>query len=221
MNELEYIINKFNINVNEPSPFYINNFGRHKDLPRLFNELGFKVGAEIGVFEGAFSERLLRYNPSLKLFGVDLWESYPGYKDFEKHTILESYTKALDIVKGYDCTYIKGWSHEVVNQFEDESLDFVFIDCNHAYEFVVADIANWSKKVRIGGIVCGHDYHDYSKSKKWQQMQVFSAVNGWMQAYKIHPWFVLTKHHCWMYVKSVFTDVKINLDRRVQYKIDK
>jgi predicted O-methyltransferase YrrM len=147
------------------------------------------------------SGMLLRYNPNLKLYGIDLWESYPGYKDFEKNTIDESYAKALESVKGYDCTLIKGWSHEVVEQFEDESLDFVFIDGNHAFEFVVRDIAGWSKKVREGGIVCGHDYMDYSRTRKWRQMQVKYAVEAWMQANKIHPWFDFRKHHVWMYVK--------------------
>lgn len=40
----------------------------------------------------------------------------------------------------------------------DGSLDFVFIDADHTYESVLADIDAWLPKVRSGGILAGHDY---------------------------------------------------------------
>jgi hypothetical protein len=43
--------------------------------------------------------------------------------------------------------------------FDDESLDFVYIDANHRPDFVREDIREWTKKVKKGGIVSGHDYH--------------------------------------------------------------
>lgn len=36
--------------------------------------------------------------------------------------------------------------------------DFAFIDGDHSYEAVRADIANYSPLVRPGGIIAGHDY---------------------------------------------------------------
>jgi predicted O-methyltransferase YrrM len=42
--------------------------------------------------------------------------------------------------------------------YKNESLDFVFLDADHNYEAVQADIAAWLPKVRPGGILCGHDY---------------------------------------------------------------
>jgi predicted O-methyltransferase YrrM len=42
--------------------------------------------------------------------------------------------------------------------FEDGVLDFVFIDADHAYEAVKADIGAWLPKVRAGGFITGHDY---------------------------------------------------------------
>ena len=44
--------------------------------------------------------------------------------------------------------------------FEDESLDFIYIDANHAYDFVVEDINLWFPKLKKGGIFSGHDYLD-------------------------------------------------------------
>jgi len=43
--------------------------------------------------------------------------------------------------------------------FEDAELDFVFIDAEHSYEAVRADISAWWPKLRPGGMLIGHDYN--------------------------------------------------------------
>ena len=40
----------------------------------------------------------------------------------------------------------------------ERSLDLVFVDANHSYESVRADIRVWRSKVRCGGVVAGHDF---------------------------------------------------------------
>ena len=52
---------------------------------------------------------------------------------------------------------LRMWSHEAAATFKDLSVDMVFLDGSHAYESVIADIANWLPKVRK--LLCGHDYH--------------------------------------------------------------
>lgn len=206
MDTLEHIINKYKLDISyatPENPIFIP-IGRFKDIPRLFRELGFKIGAEIGVFEGDYSRWLLKGIPGLKLYGVDAWTVYDGYKDYSRTTMSGAMEKAKKNVFGYDCELMKGWSEDIVKQFADESLDFVFIDGNHDYEHCVQDIALWSKKVRKGGIVYGHDYDDYSNHRRAKEMNVMNAVDGWMKSYKIYPWFVIThnRNKCWMYVKS-------------------
>jgi predicted O-methyltransferase YrrM len=203
METQEYIVKKYNIDISEPSPHMIPQ-GRFKDIPRLFRELGFKVGAEVGVFEGEYAKWLLRGVPGLKLYAIDAWEDYKGYKDYHTGTIVKAYEKAKKNVEGFDCTLIKEWSVEASRKFLDESLDFVFIDGNHDYPHVVEDLQAWTPKVRKGGIVYGHDFDDYSNKRRWKEMQVVYAVEGWTQAYKIDPWFVWTRNRnkCWMYVKN-------------------
>ncbi|MBU1110792.1 class I SAM-dependent methyltransferase [Patescibacteria group bacterium] len=204
METLDYIVKKFNIDLNQPSPIMLA-IGRFKDIPKLLCELGFNKGAEIGVYRASYSRHLLDRNPNLQLIGVDAWEVYTGYKDYHREDIKDAHRESIEVYKKYGdrATLIQGWSNWVVKTIPDESLDFVFIDGNHAYEYVVEDIALWSKKVKKGGIIYGHDFDDYSNSRRWKDMNVINAVDGWMKSYKIKPWFVTTNNSnkCWLYVK--------------------
>ena len=49
-------------------------------------------------------------------------------------------------------------STKAAADFTDQSLDFVFIDANHSYEHVKADIEAWKPKMKVGGMLSGHDY---------------------------------------------------------------
>ncbi len=48
-------------------------------------------------------------------------------------------------------------SWDAAADFEDASLDAVFIDANHSVEAVRKDIAAWLPKIKPGGMLCGHD----------------------------------------------------------------
>lgn len=65
----------------------------------------------------------------------------------------------LQVLKLTDYVEIlEGVSDSFVDRFEDDSLDFVFIDGDHRYNQVKKDIVNWRKKVKKGGILAGHDF---------------------------------------------------------------
>lgn len=135
-------------------------FKNRIELAAYFHEQGFKVGAEVGVFAGHYSEVLCRAVPGLKLYCVDAWAPYAGYRDHKfEASFKRAYDSTVERLKPYNHEIIRKFSMDAVKDFEDESLDFVYIDGNHSYEHVRDDIREWAKKVRKGGIVAGDDYY--------------------------------------------------------------
>jgi hypothetical protein len=139
--------------VEEPGIYYIRNFDR-RGLAAMFCDLGFTLGAEIGVLKGEYSEVLCYANPKLHLYCIDPWlGNKAGFRD-----------TALKHLADCNCTIIQNTSMEAVGNFADNSLDFVFLDGNHTFPFIVNDLIQWTPKVRVGGIVAGHDYLDLAHS---------------------------------------------------------
>lgn len=203
MDALKYIAKKYKVDLNQE--IIKLPIGRMRDMTKLFAELGLNKGAEIGVYMGRYSEHLLRYNPKLHLTGVDSWVVYPGYRDFKVNDIAEAYIKAQEVYAKFPerSTLIKGWSREVADTIPDGSLDFIFIDANHDYPHAVEDLDIWSKKVRKGGIISGHDYDDYTNTSRWYDMHVLFALDGWRKSYKIKPIFLTSNNTVtsWFYIK--------------------
>jgi hypothetical protein len=55
-------------------------------------------------------------------------------------------------------TPIRSSSLDAVNQFDDESLDMIYVDGGHTYGEVFDDITAWYPKLKTGGIIAGDDY---------------------------------------------------------------
>jgi hypothetical protein len=83
--------------------------------------------------------------------------------------------KNIEPVKDH-INVVKSDSVEASKLYEDESLDFIFIDASHHYEFVKADIQAWYPKLKKGGYIGGHDYDPPSRTPNGIH-GVFQAVN--------------------------------------------
>ena len=207
---LDYIAQKYSLDLGtKRMPVEIPNAGRN-DMAVLFNELGFQVGVEVGVAEGLYSEVLCRANPGVKLYCVDAWQRYADYSDYTSNDVLGNFHEmAKARLAPYDCTLVHKFSMDAVWDFEPESLDFVYIDGNHSLKYVIEDITEWSKRVRPGGVVSGHDFR---KSTTGHAAHVVQAVQAYTDAYRVWPWFILGSkkvvegeirdtHRTWMWVK--------------------
>lgn len=115
----------------------------------LVKEQGWTKGAELGVDKGILFGMLLKAVPDLTLIGVDLFpDRYRSRKVFE---LASEYPRA----SVYEMT-----TRDASEYVSDESLDFVFIDADHAKNSVAEDITYWQPKVKKGGWLGGHDYSE-------------------------------------------------------------
>jgi len=165
------------------------------------------VGAEIGVMQGLFSINLLEMKKDLKLFCIDQYIMFDPYYRSNKTGARQHAFKSQ---KEWDALYgqvkikfekydgravlIRGTSTVSSKRIEDESLDFVFIDANHLYEYVREDILTWIAKVKIGGIISGHDYN---KKDGHLVLNVCKAVDEVFYKDKIN----LGSDYCWWVIK--------------------
>lgn len=137
------------------------------DMLEVISKLPFNlVMAEIGCFKGHSTISWILSGKVNKIYCVDPW-------CFDEISISsDNYTHTIDGVNSIELQFdeimsdvdsskyvkIKNFSKEASNLFSKYQLDFVHIDGNHSYESVKTDILCWKDKIKIGGIIGGHDY---------------------------------------------------------------
>jgi SAM-dependent methyltransferase len=128
------------------------------------------TGVELGVWRGGLSEKLLRALPNLTLHMVDRWAaptpggSYAGSgasiatKPEIDHRMAMEESKRRTQFANPRNVIIRSETAEAAALFPTMSCDFVFIDADHSFAGVTADLAAWFSRVKPGGWLCGHDW---------------------------------------------------------------
>ena len=136
-------------------------FDNREKLGELLNKLKLtNKGVEIGTFKGEFSKKILE-DWSGKLYMVDVWRQLDDYDDMSNNKYYQTaFNDASNNIKGFEdrAFMMRMDSSSASELFTDETLDFVYIDANHTYDYVKEDIKNWYPKVKSGGLIMGHDY---------------------------------------------------------------
>lgn len=120
------------------------------------------VGVEIGVWKGENVLKLLSECSNIdKIFGIDPYEPYGNWNRFVDMSSLEMAKKhAIQILSDISkAELIIKTSLDASKDFEDNSLDFVFIDGNHSFESAYTDIVTWYPKLKVGGLFSGDDFN--------------------------------------------------------------
>lgn len=185
-------------------PFNVPGCGRD-DLPKFFKEMGFKVGAEVGVYRGEFTEKLCRVG--LKMYAIDPWIGFSGQGRSEQAQDMQDYNYncAKKILSPYkECTFVRKTSMDALPDFKPESLDFVYIDGDHRFRYVAEDISEWYWKVKKGGIIAGHDYYNTQPGANNLICQVKTVVDAFVETYAIEKFYTFgqgDRYLSWMFVK--------------------
>ena len=127
-----------------------------------------EVGCWLGASTSYMGELIKHNKKDGKFFAVDTWEGSP---DEEIHArliasrggdIFSIFKENMEAAGIKDIVNpIRKPSVEAAKDFEDESIDFVYIDAGHTYKEVYEDLTSWIPKVKKGGFVGGHDYYPH------------------------------------------------------------
>ena len=168
----------------------------------MLNERGAKLGYEIGTDHGKYAQQLCEGIPGLNLFCVDPYLPYiEGEENHTQEEVNQIYQEAKTRLESYSVHILRQTSMQAAKGIISNQLDFVFIDGNHEYSYVLEDITERTKKVKPGGIVAGHDY----KEDPVRKYGVIEAVKKYTKDNHIAPWFILQKRglvDCWMFIKQ-------------------
>lgn len=154
-----------------------------RDLDKLLMHLGHDKGdtVEVGCAEGYFSADMLRWNLG-NHYMVDNWGTIPGITgdgNYPQEWHDKNYEAAMKRVNEFQerLFVLRGLSGDMAKHVTDESVSLVYIDANHSYEGVMADINAWYKKLKPGGVMAFHDYERNDYGVK-QAVNEFAQANG-------------------------------------------
>jgi hypothetical protein len=125
------------------------------------------ICAEIGVWQGDFSKRILQVVAPKTLHLIDPWQfqsTYPhtwygGGKARNQKDMDRIYERVVRAFAASNNVVIhRELSQAAAAQFEDNYFDWVYVDGNHHYDPVKQDLELYTRKVRPGGFICGDDY---------------------------------------------------------------
>lgn len=163
------------------------NITKRNELTTLIDALNLKTGVEVGVHKGNFSEHLLGNSKLNRLYSVDAWSedealTQSARKKCERidNKMDACYQETIDRLKrfGERSIVIKDLSVNAAKKFENNSLDFIYLDASHRFTGFTLDIVYWWDKLKWGGILSGHDY--------WRRYryEVAYVVNGFCMEHK-------------------------------------
>lgn len=119
---------------------------------------------EIGVFKGEFSKFIFDEVSPKELHLIDIFEGMMCSGDKDGNNIV--WVDLSNEIENIKNTFLnnknvfihKGFSYDILKNFNDNYFDMIYIDGDHTYNGVKTDLNMSLNKVKIGGLVCGHDY---------------------------------------------------------------
>jgi predicted O-methyltransferase YrrM len=147
-----------------------------------------EVGSWKGRSAAFLGVEIINSGKPIQLYCVDTWKGSSEHQDMHCIKNDSLYSEFINNTKAIDSVIVplRMPSLEAAMQFEDNSIDFVFLDASHEYEDIKADIEAWYPKVKPGGLFAGHDY-------EWDG--VYRAVSEFTA---LHDKIISVSELCWI-----------------------
>jgi len=172
---------------------------RYEILLELITAHDYKSYVEIGLGHGTTIKYLADNikDDDFVFYGIDPHEKYDGLHGKGRthpQSIHERNRREVAEIKSDNRVVLYNeYSHDAVSHFESESIDIVFIDGNHTYEYVLEDAEDWYPIVKRGGILAGHDYYPPGRRHHYRSVgkavEYFCKKNGLV--------FIVAPDHVW------------------------
>lgn len=175
---------------------------RREDLLKFMPRGG--VGAEIGVAQGDFSAAIMAAAEPSALHLIDPWSHLEAGSDLlgsaellagqgkdgtgaapeavpENSDGHATYSKVVERFAAEPRVHVhRQYSYRIASQFPAGHFDFVYLDGNHTYEFVLRDLEDFAAKLKPGGLLFGHDYFEDAFARK-ENYGVIDAVSAFVK----------------------------------------
>ncbi len=172
---------------NHPYPPYFQECFVRNEIIEIVNNLNFTIGAEIGVQRGIYSEVTLNlWSKAKRYYLVDIWKQQSKYyaetgnvpDAMQDQNYLQTKTRMEKF--GDIPVLIRNASVDAAKTFPDEFFDYIYIDARHDYCGVREDLEAWYPKLKVGGLMAGHDFLHASEALSMSRgsANFFYCING-------------------------------------------
>lgn len=186
-------------------------YTRHALMDRIKSHLGdIETAIEVGTWRGDFAAIMCQKLNPRKFYAVDPFLLYEGYTDKPNPNEFAN-QRNLDMLAGQVENRVKQFlgegrsellremGRDAAVRFDDNSLDVVYVDADHKYEPVLADIRAWYTKVKPGGILCGDDFITGSHIEKFG---VIEAVTDFANEHNLKFAVTTGPNPSWVFCKD-------------------
>jgi hypothetical protein len=125
------------------------------------------VCAEVGVWKGDFSQMILDRTIPKELHLIDPWAYQTDFGERLFGGLVAQSQKDMDAIfsgvqsrfSSYpNVQYHRAYSKEAVSELHANQFDWISIDGNHYYDFVLEDLQQYAPLLKSGGLLTGDDY---------------------------------------------------------------
>lgn len=164
MLRLEFGVNQFDGHDEEALKYCLSKIKSQSDLNLL----------EVGCWTGKSTSFICEYAKKRRSSVVFCVDTFKGSEE----TVLKSFAKDCDIQSIFEANMKELGNEHIIQVYPMESakasqmfpnkyFDFIFIDADHRYGPFKDDLLNWFPKLKMDGILCGHDFDSFEYDERY------------------------------------------------------